>query len=76
MSSAAFFGAVVAKMQTTLLIHNLQIEYNETNHFESKITSPGSPERQYCSSTTQPHTESGLGLMEVSNSQLNKKKLR
>lgn len=64
---AANFCAFIAKMPTTLYIHNLQIEYNETSHFESKITSPGSPERQYCSSTTQPHTESGLGLMEVSN---------
>lgn len=33
--------------------------------YEPKIRSPSSPERQYCSSTTQPHTDSGMGHIEV-----------
>lgn len=44
----------------------LQIEICE-NNYDRKIRSPSSPERQYCSSTTQPHTDSGIGLIQVSN---------
>ncbi|CAH1995548.1 unnamed protein product [Acanthoscelides obtectus] len=40
-----------------------KIEYG-TLSYERKLSSPGSPERQYCSSTTQPHTDSGLGHIE------------
>lgn len=43
-----------------------QIEYAENkNHYDIKMRSPDSPDRQYCSSTTQPHTDSGIGHREV-----------
>lgn len=52
---------------TTMINENViqsseQLEYRE--HYERKLRSPGSPERQYCSSTTQPHTDSGIGHSE------------
>ncbi|CAG9764491.1 unnamed protein product [Ceutorhynchus assimilis] len=39
-----------------------RMDYRE--HYDPKIRSPGSPERQYCSSTTQPHTDTGIGVGE------------
>lgn len=33
--------------------------------YDTKLRSPSSPERQYCSSTTQPHLDSGMGHIEV-----------
>lgn len=51
------------------LIISSQIEICETS-YDRKIRSPGSPERQYCSSTTQPHTDSGIGLIQVINKTL------
>jgi len=52
---------------TTMINENViqssdQVEYRET--YESNLRSPGSPERQYCSSTTQPHNDSGIGQSE------------
>lgn len=52
---------------TTMINENVihsseQLDYRE--HYETKLRSPGSPERQYCSSTTQPHTDSGIGHSE------------
>ncbi|XP_044265892.1 steroid hormone receptor ERR2 isoform X1 [Tribolium madens] len=49
---------------TTTVMHDTGIDFQEANHYDSSIRSPGSPERQYCSSTTQPHTDSGMGHME------------
>lgn len=40
------------------------MELQECN-YETKTQSPGSPDRQFCSSTTQPHTESWIGNNEV-----------
>ncbi|XP_066249610.1 steroid hormone receptor ERR1 isoform X3 [Euwallacea similis] len=52
---------------TTLISDNViqssdRIEFRD--HYETRMQSPDSPERQYCSSTTQPHTETGLGHCE------------
>ncbi|KAF5273107.1 hypothetical protein FQA39_LY07597 [Lamprigera yunnana] len=51
---------------TTTLIHESGIEFNADtgSQFESKLRSSSSPERQYCSSTTQPHTDSGINSIE------------
>lgn len=50
---------------TTTVKHDQGIDFADgNNHYESKIQSPDSPDRQYCSSTTQPHTDSGIGLIE------------
>ncbi|XP_068893565.1 steroid hormone receptor ERR2 isoform X3 [Tenebrio molitor] len=49
---------------TTTVMHDAGIDFQEAKHYDSNIRSPGSPERQYCSSTTQPHTDSGMGHME------------
>lgn len=57
---------VRAKLDRNEMIPSPQIEFSDgPNHYESKIQSPGSPDRQYCSSTTQPHTDSGIGQVEV-----------
>ncbi|KAF7262888.1 hypothetical protein GWI33_003929 [Rhynchophorus ferrugineus] len=39
-----------------------RLEFHDS--YDSKLQSPDSPERQYCSSTTQPHTDSGMGQHE------------
>ncbi|XP_018575646.1 steroid hormone receptor ERR1 isoform X1 [Anoplophora glabripennis] len=41
----------------------VKLDYHDTS-YERKLRSPSSPERQYCSSTTQPHTDSGMGHIE------------
>ncbi|CAG9863699.1 unnamed protein product [Phyllotreta striolata] len=40
-----------------------EVDFNETS-YDKSIRSPTSPERQYCSSTTQPHNDSGIGIIE------------
>lgn len=45
-------------------INKQRMEYQE--HYENRMQSPDSPETQFCSSTTQPHTETGIGHSEVS----------
>ncbi|KAL3287858.1 hypothetical protein HHI36_002316 [Cryptolaemus montrouzieri] len=47
---------------TTTMMHDPSIDYQEPTKYEHNARSPGSPERQYCSSTTQPHNDSGLEL--------------
>ncbi|XP_019880248.1 steroid hormone receptor ERR2 isoform X2 [Aethina tumida] len=47
---------------TTTVFNETNLDYQE--NYDTKIRSPGSPERQYCSSTTQPHTDSGMGHIE------------
>ncbi|XP_072391867.1 steroid hormone receptor ERR2 isoform X1 [Diabrotica undecimpunctata] len=42
---------------------NSEADFHEKS-YDRNIRSPTSPERQYCSSTTQPHTDSGLGHIE------------
>lgn len=50
---------------STTVMHDVGLEFTE-NRYDAKTQSqsPGSPDRQYCSSTTQPHNDSGLGHME------------
>ncbi|KAK9891074.1 hypothetical protein WA026_013398 [Henosepilachna vigintioctopunctata] len=45
---------------TTTMVHDPSIDYQECTKYENNVRSPASPERQYCSSTTQPHNDSGL----------------
>ncbi|KAH1000901.1 hypothetical protein HUJ04_013171 [Dendroctonus ponderosae] len=52
---------------TTIISENViqssdRIDYGE--HYDGKMRSPDSPDRQYCSSTTQPHTDPGIGHSE------------
>ncbi|XP_044745825.1 steroid hormone receptor ERR1 isoform X1 [Coccinella septempunctata] len=47
---------------STTMVHDPSIDYQESTKYELSTRSPGSPERQYCSSTTQPHNDSGLEL--------------
>uniref|UniRef100_A0AAR5QKP1 Estrogen-related receptor n=1 Tax=Dendroctonus ponderosae TaxID=77166 RepID=A0AAR5QKP1_DENPD len=53
---------------TTIISENViqssdRIDYGE--HYDGKMRSPDSPDRQYCSSTTQPHTDPGIGHSEI-----------
>ncbi|KAL1488065.1 hypothetical protein ABEB36_015433 [Hypothenemus hampei] len=43
-----------------------RIEYQE-HPYNNKLRSPDSPDRQYCSSTTQPHTDSGHSESDIKN---------
>ncbi|GJQ66572.1 Err [Trypoxylus dichotomus] len=50
---------------TTTVMHDQGIDFTDgNNHYDTKKQSPGSPDIQYCSSTTQPHTDSGIGQVE------------
>ncbi|CAH0550131.1 unnamed protein product [Brassicogethes aeneus] len=47
---------------TTTVISESALDFQE--NYDTKIRASSSPERQYCSSTTQPHTDSGMGHIE------------
>ncbi|XP_018328922.1 steroid hormone receptor ERR1 isoform X2 [Agrilus planipennis] len=52
---------------TTTVIHDVGIDFSDRlsqQQYERKIRCSTSPERQYCSSTTQPHMDSGLGSVD------------
>ncbi|KAG5877675.1 hypothetical protein JTB14_013920 [Gonioctena quinquepunctata] len=49
--------------ETSIRPADSKIDFRESN-YEKNLRSPSSPERQYCSSTTQPHTDSGMEHIE------------
>ncbi|KAK4885082.1 hypothetical protein RN001_001353 [Aquatica leii] len=51
---------------TTTVIPDSGIDFTTDtgSQYESKLRLSSSPERQYCSSTTQPHTDSGISSIE------------
>lgn len=55
-SNSTISTTVLNESTTSITIKPL-----EDCNYETKTQSPGSPDRQYCSSTTQPHTESWIG---------------
>lgn len=49
---------------TTTVVTDTKPDFTEGNHYDGEIRSPSSPERQYCSSTTQPLNDSGINNTE------------
>ncbi|XP_074042238.1 estrogen-related receptor isoform X2 [Leptinotarsa decemlineata] len=49
--------------ETIIRSADSKIDFHESS-YEKSLRSPSSPERQYCSSTTQPHTDSGMDTNE------------
>jgi len=59
---------IISMIERTLSYQQMEYcESQESRRYEvSQSRSPGSPDRQYCSSTTQPLGDSMLGHTEVS----------